>query len=49
MNKYRIKLDIEVEVEAFNTEDANEYIHDIFNIDDEIKQINVVKISPINH
>ena len=49
MNKYRIKLDVEVEVEAFNTEDASEYIHDIFNIDDYIIKINVVKISPINH
>ena len=29
MNKYRIKLDIEVEVEAFNQEDATEYIYDI--------------------
>ena len=45
MNKYRIKLDVEVEVEAFNTEDAPEYIHDIFNIDDEIKKVNIVKIT----
>ena len=44
MNKYRIKLDVEVEVEAFNTEDATEYIHDIFNIDDEIKKVNIVNI-----
>jgi len=44
MNKYRIKLDVEVEVEAFNSEDAGEYIHDIFNIDDEIKKVNIVKI-----
>jgi hypothetical protein len=44
MNKYSIKLDIEVEVEAFNSEDAKEYIHDIFNIDDEIKKVNIVKI-----
>lgn len=45
MNKYRIKLDVEVEVEAFNTEDAAEYIHDIFNIDDEIKKVNIIKIT----
>ena len=45
MNKYRIKLDVEVEVEAFNPEDASEYIHDIFNIDDEIKKVNIVKIT----
>lgn len=45
MNRYRIKLDVEVEVEAFNTEDASEYIYDIFNIDDEIKKVNIVKIT----
>ena len=45
MNKYRIQLDVEVEVEAFNTEDAAEYIHDIFNIDDEIKKVNIIKIT----
>lgn len=49
MNKYSIKLDVQVEVEAFSPEDASEYIHDIFNIDDEIKKINIVKISTINH
>jgi hypothetical protein len=45
MNKYRIKLEVEVEVEAFNAEDAAEYINDIFNIDDEIKKVNIVKIT----
>ncbi len=45
MNKYSIKMEIEVEVEAFNTEDAKEYISDIFNIDDEIKKVNIVKIT----
>jgi hypothetical protein len=45
MNNYRIKLDVEVEVEAFSTEDAAEYIRDIFNIDDEIKKVNIVKIT----
>jgi hypothetical protein len=45
MNKYRIKLDVEVEVEAFNSDDASEYINDIFNIDDEIKKVSIVKIT----
>jgi len=44
MNNYLIKLNVEVEVKAFNTEDASEYVHDIFNIDDEIKKVNIVKI-----
>ena len=34
MNTYKVKLNVEVEVEAFNEEDAREYIGDIFNIDD---------------
>jgi len=45
MNRYFIKMEIEVEVDAFNTEDAKEYINDIFNIDDEIKKVNIVKIT----
>jgi|LauGreDrversion4_2_1035121.scaffolds.fasta_scaffold93317_4 hypothetical protein len=44
MNKYRIKLEVEVEVEAFNSQDASEYIHDIFNIDDEIKKVTISSI-----
>ena len=44
MNTYRVKLNVEVEVEAFNEEDAREYIGDIFNIDDEIKSVNITKI-----
>lgn len=37
-------MEVEVEVEAFTSEDASEYIQDIFNIDDEIKKVNIVKI-----
>jgi hypothetical protein len=44
MNTYKVKLDIEVEVDAFNSEDAAEYVHDIFNVDDEIKKVNIVSI-----
>jgi hypothetical protein len=44
MNTYKVKLNVEVEVEAFNEEDAREYIGDIFNIDDEIKSVNITKI-----
>lgn len=44
MNKYTVKLNVEVEIEAFNINDAEDYVHDIFNIDDEIKKINIVKI-----
>lgn len=44
MNTYKVSLEVEVEVEAFTSEDASEYIHDIFNVDDEIKKVNIVKI-----
>lgn len=44
MEKYRIKLEVEVEVEAFNSEDALDYINDIFNIDDEIKSVKIGNI-----
>jgi hypothetical protein len=44
MNIYKVSLEVEVEVEAFTSEDASEYIQDIFNIDDEIKKVNIVRI-----
>lgn len=44
MNTYRVNLEVEVEVEAFTAEDASEYVHDIFNVDDEIKKVNIVNI-----
>jgi hypothetical protein len=44
MNKYSIKLEVSVEVEAFNQDDAQEYLNDIFITDDEIKAIKLVSI-----
>lgn len=44
MNTYKVKLDVEVEVTAFNSEDAADYVNDIFNIDDEIKKVHIVNI-----
>jgi hypothetical protein len=44
MNTYKAKLNVTVEIEAFNEDDAKEYISDIFNIDDEIKGIQIVNI-----
>ena len=44
MKTYLIKLSVDVEVEAFNENDAKDYISDIFNIDDEIKRVNITKI-----
>ncbi len=44
MNKYTVKMAVEVEVEAFNIDDATEYISDIFNVDDEIKKVTISTI-----
>jgi ribulose bisphosphate carboxylase small subunit len=41
MNTYIVKIEIEAEVQAFNEDDAKEYISDIFGIDEEIKSIKV--------
>ena len=44
MNTYKVKLNVEVEVEAFDEKDAIDYVSDIFNVDDEIKSVNITKI-----
>jgi hypothetical protein len=44
MKTYKIKLEIDAEVEAFTEEDASDYINDIFGIDEEIKNIKVASI-----
>jgi hypothetical protein len=44
MNVYKVKLEVEVEVEAFSEDDAREYISDIFNVDDEVKNVNITSI-----
>ena len=44
MNTYKVKLSVEVEIDAFDEADAKDYITDIFNIDDEIKSVNILKI-----
>ena len=32
MNTYKVKLEVEAEVEAFNETDARDYVGDIFNL-----------------
>ncbi len=44
MNIYKVSLEVEVEVEAFTSEDASEYVNDIFSVDDEIKKVSIVNI-----
>lgn len=44
MNKYTVKLDVVVEVEAFDEDDAKDYINDIFGTDDEVKSIKITSL-----
>lgn len=44
MKKYSIKLEILVEVEAFDEEDAKEYVSDIFGVDDEVKSVKILTV-----
>ena len=44
MNRYKIKLEIDAEVQAFNEDDALDYANDIFGVDDEIKSVKVISV-----
>ena len=44
MKNYKVKLEIEAEVEAFDQEDALDYANDIFGVDDEIKNVKVISV-----
>jgi hypothetical protein len=44
MNIYRVKLEVEAEVEAFDQDDALDYANDIFGVDDEIKNVKVISV-----
>lgn len=44
MKTYRVKIEINAEVEAFSEEDAVDYANDIFGVDDEVKNVKVVSV-----
>jgi hypothetical protein len=44
MNTYKIKIEVEAEVQAFTEDDASEYVNDIFGVDDEVKSIKIISI-----
>ena len=44
MKIYKVKLEIDAEVEAFDKDDALDYANDIFGIDDEIKSVKVISV-----
>jgi hypothetical protein len=44
MNTYSIKLEIKANIQAFNEDDAIDYISDIFGVDDTITNYKIVDI-----
>jgi len=44
MNTYKIKIEIDAEIEAFDEADAIDYANDIFGVDDEVKNVKVVSV-----
>lgn len=44
MNTYKVKLEVEAEIQAFNETDAADYINDIFGTDEEVKNIKIASI-----
>ena len=44
MKIYKVKLEIDAEVEAFDQDDALDYANDIFGIDDDIKSVKVISV-----
>lgn len=44
MNTYKVKLQVEAEIQAFNEDDAADYINDIFGTDEEVKNIKISSI-----
>ena len=44
MKKYIVKLEVDVEVEAFDADDALDYANDIFGVDDEIKKTEIINV-----
>jgi hypothetical protein len=44
MKTYKVKLEIEAEVQAFDENDAVDYLNDIFGVDDEVRNVKVVSV-----
>ena len=44
MNTYKIKIEVDLEITAFDEVDAKDYISDIFGVDDEIKNVKIISI-----
>jgi len=44
MNTYIVNLEVDAEVQAFNEDDAVDYVNDIFGIDDEVTDVRVISV-----
>ena len=44
MNTYMVKIEVEAEIQAFDENDAVDYVNDIFGVDDEVKNIKINSI-----
>lgn len=44
MNKYSVQLEVWLEVEAFDQDDARDYVNDIFGLDDEVRSIKIIDL-----
>ena len=44
MNTYKVKIELEAEIRAFSQDDADDYIKDIFGVDQEIKSVKLISI-----
>lgn len=44
MKSYRIKLEVDAEVQAFSEEDAVDYVNDIFGVDEEVKSVKIINV-----
>ncbi len=44
MNAYKVKIELEAEIQAFSQGDAEDYIKDIFGVDEEIKSVKIISI-----
>ena len=44
MKTYKVKLEIDAEVQAFDENDAVDYLNDIFGVDDEVINVKVVNV-----
>lgn len=44
MKIFKVKIEIDAEVQAFDEDDANDYVNDIFGVDDEVKNVKIISI-----